>query len=65
VKQVRDDYIACNQGVGEYGITVVFYGDFESEHGLFFEVFETHLFGFGDVGFLVEDFVVCGATDEE
>mmetsp|Transcript_3216 Transcript_3216/g.7088 ORF Transcript_3216/g.7088 Transcript_3216/m.7088 type:complete len:428 (+) Transcript_3216:32-1315(+) len=60
VKEVGDDGISRNQGVGEDGIAVVLDGDFESKHGLFFEVFETHLFGLGDEGFLVKDFGVIG-----
>jgi len=57
---VGDDHISGNEGVGENGIAVVLAGDFEGEHGLFFEVFETHFFGFGNVGFLVEYFAIVG-----
>ena len=57
MQQVGNHDIPRNQGVGEYGIPIILHCNLESEHGLFFEVFETHLFGFGDVGFLVEDLV--------
>jgi hypothetical protein len=38
MEEVGDDYVSGDEGIGEYGIAVVFYGDFEGEHGLFFEV---------------------------
>lgn len=57
MEQVGDDDVAGDECVGEDGVAVVLHGDFEGEHGLFFEVFEAHFFRFGDEGFLIEHFV--------
>lgn len=65
VEEVGDDDVSGDEGVGEDGVAVVFDGDFEGEHGLFFEVFEAHFFGLGDEGFLVEDFGLRGGVGHE
>mmetsp|Transcript_9173 Transcript_9173/g.13734 ORF Transcript_9173/g.13734 Transcript_9173/m.13734 type:complete len:237 (+) Transcript_9173:784-1494(+) len=54
VKQVGNDAVTSDHGVGEDGVSVVLDGDFEGEHGLFLQILEAHFLGFSDELFLVE-----------
>mmetsp|Transcript_34870 Transcript_34870/g.80641 ORF Transcript_34870/g.80641 Transcript_34870/m.80641 type:complete len:267 (-) Transcript_34870:2-802(-) len=56
VEEMGDHHVAGDHGVGEDGVAVVLHAYFEGTHGLFLQMLQTHLFGFGDVLFLVEDF---------
>jgi len=56
VEQVGDDDITGNHGIGENSVSVVLARNFEGVHGLFLQMLQTHLLGFGNELFLVELF---------
>jgi len=58
MKHVSNDGITGNHRIGEDSIAVVLARNFKREHGLFLKMLEAHFFGFGNVGFLVEDLIV-------
>mmetsp|Transcript_39847 Transcript_39847/g.96159 ORF Transcript_39847/g.96159 Transcript_39847/m.96159 type:complete len:213 (-) Transcript_39847:190-828(-) len=54
MQQVCNDDITRDHGIGENSIVEVFTTDLQGVHGLFLQMFETHLFRFSNELFLIE-----------